>query len=148
MTDVLVEQTNDGGEIEIIGGLLTMTGGFQTAFYYALFGGNQEDDGTENATFNWWGNLVETDPDLHYRSKTQYLLKTLVPISGNLILIESAAKKDLDVFIRIGSVETIEVSVALVDVRKVEITINVVANGENIEIKFIENWKAMERELA
>ena len=148
MTDVLVEQTPDGGEMEIIGGLVTMTGGFQTAFYYALWGGNKDDDGTENSKFNWWGNLTETDPDLHYRSKTQNILNTLIPISGNLVRLETAIKKDLDVFIRIGAVETVEVFASLVDVRRVEIKINVVANGDNIEIKFIENWNAMARELA
>jgi len=148
MTDVLVEQTPNGGEIEIIGGLLTMTGGFKTAFYYALFGGNKDDDGTENAKFNWWGNLTETDPDLHYRSKTQNIINTLIPISGNLVRLETAVKKDLDVFIQIGAVETIEASTSLVGVRRVEIKINVVADGDNIEIKFIENWNAMSRELA
>lgn len=147
MTDVLVEQTPDGGEIEIINGLVTLTGGFQTAFYYALFGGNKDDDGTENSVNNWWGNLVETDTTLHYRSKTQNILQTLVPTSGNLLRLEAAIKKDLDVFIQIGAVSTIEASAALIDVRKVEITIDVVADGENIEIKYIENWRAMEDEL-
>ena len=148
MTDLLLFQTNDGGEINIKGGLVQMTGGFESAFYLAMFGGNQEDDGTENAKFNWWGNLVEEDPDLHYRSATQHALRNLRPISGNLILLEAAVKKDLDVFIRIGSVDTVEVLASFTDVRKVEIKINAVADGNNIEIKFLENWKAMERELA
>lgn len=148
MTDVLLKQTPDGGAINIEGGLVEMTGGFESAFYTALFGGNKEDDGSQNAKFNWWGNLTEENPDFHYRSKTQYLLRTLAPISGNLIKIEAAVKSDLNVFISIGAVDTIEVSAALVDVRKVEIKINAVADGEKIELKYIENWKAMERELA
>ena len=145
--DVLVRQTNDGGEITIEGGLVEMTGGFETAFYFALFGGNQDDDGTQNSKNNWWGNLTEEDPDLHYRSQFQYLLTRLVPISGNLVRLENAAKKDLVVFIRQGAVDSIEVNISIVAVRKIEVKINFVADGENIEIKFIENWIAMEKEL-
>jgi phage gp46-like protein len=148
MTDVLIKQTLDGGAINIEGGLVEMTGSFESAFYLALFGGNKDDDGSQNSKHNWWGNLTEENPDFHYRSKTQYLLRTLAPISGNLIKIEAAVKSDLNVFIKIGAVDTIEVFAILVDVRRVEITINIVADGKNIELKYIENWKAMERELS
>ena len=145
--DALLKQTPDNGEIEYTNGLLVMTGGFETAFYLALFGGNQKDSGTQNDINNWWGNLVETDPDLYYRSHTQYLLQTLIPVSGNLVRLEEAVKKDLDVFKRVGAVDEMEVVVALIGVRKVQITITVTANGENVELKYIENWKAMSEEL-
>ena len=146
--DVLVKQTNDGGEINIEGGLIEMTGGFETAFYFALFGGNQDDDGSQNNKNIWWGNLTEENPDFHYRSQFQYLLKTLVPISGNLVRLENAAKKDLDVFIKQGVADSIDVNISLIETRKIKVEINIVADGENIEIEFIENWKAMEKELA
>ena len=145
--DVLIKQTPDGGAIDIQGGLVEMTGGFESAFYLTLFGGDKDDDGTENSKNNWWGNLVEEDQDLIVRSRTQHILITLVAISGNLIRLENAILADLQVFINIGAVETIEANAALVDVRKVEIIINLRANGENIEIRFLENWNAMEREL-
>ena len=146
--DVLIQQTNDGGEINIEGSLVEMTGGFETAFYLALFGGNQDDNGTQNSKNNWWGNLTEENPDFHYRSQFQYLLKTLVPISGNLIRLENAAKSDLDVFKRQGAVDSLDVNISLVSTRKIEVIVTILADGENIEIKFIENWKAMEKELA
>jgi len=87
--DVLIKQTPDGGAIDIQGGLVEMTGGFESAFYLALFGGEKDDDGTQDSKNNWWGNLVEEEPSLIVRSRTQHILITLVPISGNLIRLEN-----------------------------------------------------------
>ena len=43
--DVLLYHTPDGGEIEMVNGLVTMSGGLETMAYLCLFGGNEEDDG-------------------------------------------------------------------------------------------------------
>jgi len=147
MTDVLIQNTENGGDIELIDGNPTLTGGLKSAFYLALFGGNKEDNGSENTNLQWWGNLNETDPTTHYRSRTQNLLQSLVPSSGNLRVLESTIERDLNFFIEIGAVTELTISASLVDVKKVQIDISVFADGEKIDIRYLENWKAMEAEL-
>lgn len=144
--DVLLFQTNDNGEISIENGLVGMTGGFNTAVYLALFGGNADDDTTMNNKKNWWGNLVEPDPLFHYRSKTQYVLSRIIPISGNLVQIEDAVETDLQKLIDFGAVDSVDATVSLIDVRKVKISIEIIADSEKIEITFLANWKAQSEE--
>ncbi len=146
--DVLIFQTTDGGEIIVENGITQMTGGFESAVYLSLFGGNENDDGTETAKFNWWGNLVEEDPVYHYRSQTQYLLTRLVPISGNLVRLKNAISSDLQWLIDIGAVDSISSDVFLIDVRKVKINIDIFADGEKINIQFLANWQAQATEAA
>lgn len=146
--DVLIFQTIDGGEINIEGGVTQLTGGFETAFYLSLFGGNEDDDGSEGNVKNWWGNLVEEDPILHYRSRTQNILRGLPMTSGNLIRIEDAANLDLKWMLDIGAVEQITVSASITSERKLKIEIEHVANGENITTVFLINWQAQSAEAA
>ena len=47
--DVLLFQTIDDGNVEVINGIITMSGGLDTAAYLSLFGGNEEDDGRVSA---------------------------------------------------------------------------------------------------
>lgn len=145
--DVLIFQTPDGGEITATKGITQMTGGFESAAYLSLFGGNQDDDGTQNSKENWWGNLIEEDPNFHYRSRTQYLLTRLVPISGNLVRLEDAVLSDLQWLIDIGAVDSITSQVSLTGVRKVDINIEILADSKKINIQFLANWQAMEIEF-
>jgi phage gp46-like protein len=96
MTDVYLFSTPDGGEIDANNGRLTMSDGLDTAVYLSLFGGNEDDSGSDgDARKQWWGNLSETDPPRQYRSETQHLLKSLPLIPASLRRIEDAAKRDL-----------------------------------------------------
>lgn len=136
--DVSLFQTNDDGDIEVVGGVVTMDGGLATAAYLSLFGGNQDDDGVTDEG-EWWGNVGEVEPARKYRSETQFLLKSIPAVSGNLLLIEAAATRDLAWFISENVAVSVEVFAALVGINRVEITVNI--NGDNT-VKFTENWGA------
>jgi hypothetical protein len=49
MTDVLIEQSDDGGEVTIESGLVTLTDDFRSAAYLSLFGGNEDDNGLDSS---------------------------------------------------------------------------------------------------
>lgn len=134
MTDVLLFQTNDNGEIEIEGGQVTMTDSLETAVYLSLFGGNIEDDGSQDNPLTWWGNLVENEPANRYRSETQYLLGTVPAVSANLKRIEDAATRDLQ-WLEAG---TLEVSASLTGLNRVKIDVTI----DDTPFSYSEDWRA------
>lgn len=140
--DVLLFQTNDDGDINVVNGVVEMSGGLETAAYLSLFGGNEDDDGRDNSPANWWGNLDEIDPSRQYRSETQNLLQALTATSGNLRRIEDAAARDLEWFTQTGVASSVVVSASIPDVNKVRIVIDIEAEGEESRFEFVENWKA------
>lgn len=140
--DVLLCQTNDDGEIEVVDGLVTMTGTFTTAAYLALFGGNEDDNGQQGNSMTWWGNLSENEPSRKYVSETQNLLQSIPPTSNNLLRIEDAAKRDLNFFITENIASSVEVSASLSGVNQVKIIIDISAEGEESSFEFTENWRA------
>lgn len=97
MTDVrLYEKDGDGGEIDSVNGQLVMDDGLESAVYLSLFGGNDEDSGSDgDKPKQWWGNVEEPDANKRYRSETQRLLQALPLIPVNLRRIEDAALSDL-----------------------------------------------------
>jgi hypothetical protein len=146
--DVKVFQVPDGGNVEINNNQdITLTGGFETEFYFALFGGNEQDDGSDNNKNKWWANLTEDDPAFHYRSRTQNLLISLPLVSGNLRKIRDAVKYDLRFYVSSGAITNLEVLVSITGVRKVKINITALADGNKISITFLANWQAMEKEF-
>jgi len=139
MTDVLLSQTVNDGDISIIDGLVEMTDDFRTGVYLALFGGNEIDDGRDNNPLSWWGNLNETNPINKYVSETEFLLKSLPVYSINLFRLEDAALRDLEVFKKINAATEITVNIRITGVNTLHYTINF-DGGETVE--FIQNWKA------
>ena len=143
--DVLIYQAADGGELAMQGGVLALTGGFESAVYLSLFGGNRDDDGREQNRMNWWGNLSESNPARQYRSETQYLILRLNPTSGNLLRIEDAMRADLGWFLTENIVSDLETGARIP--RKDELQLNVVlfAEGDEQSFSFTENWRAQSR---
>jgi len=140
--DVLLQQTNDNGEIEVVNGVAAMTGSFETMAYFCLFGGNEDDDGRADNPETWWGNLDEIDPDLRYVSETQNLLKSLSAVSSNLLKIQAAAERDLSVFTNKNIASSVTVVVSIPALNRVTIAVDIEANGEKHSFKFTENWEA------
>lgn len=140
--DVLLEQTTDDGEITVVNGVVTMSGGLETAAYLSLFGGNEDDDGRPENRKTWWGNLLEVDPAKKYVSETQHLLQAIPATSANLRKIEDAAKNDLNWFLTNNVASSIEVFASIPALNKVGLTVNINAQGEESEFNFTENWKA------
>lgn len=142
MTDVLLFQTNDNGEIEIEDGLVTLTPGLDTAAYLSLFGGNWKDDGSQNNRQTWWGNLGETEPAQRYRSETQYLLGTIPATSRNLRRIEDAAARDLQWLLDESIASSLTVSASLIGLNRVKIEVIIRAEGDESQFNYTENWRA------
>jgi phage gp46-like protein len=83
MSDVLMHQTLDDGEITVANGTIEMTDGSETAVYLSLFGGDSV----------WWGNSLDTPDKID--SRTGKLLESLPLTTGNLQRIKDAVESDL-----------------------------------------------------
>lgn len=144
--DVLLYQTNDEGEIESINGVITMTGGLETMAYLCLFGGNEEDDGSQaTERFQYWANFNENEPEKKYRSETQALLKSLPVTSSSLAKLENAAVRDMKSFVTAGIADRITAAASIPGLNKIKLVINIEKNGIITEsFKYTENWKAGE----
>jgi len=123
VTDVLLRQTDDGGDLVCENGLVLLTEGLETAVYLSLFGGNEDDPGQGDLTHQFWGNLLETDPARAYRSETQYLLKSLPLIPANLRRVEQAAQRDLQWLLDTGNATSIEVTASIPALNRMQIDV-------------------------
>lgn len=141
--DVLLVQTDDGGDLSLRPGRVEMTTGFHTMAYLCLAGGNEDDDGRPGNKKSWWGNLL-LDPDSQLRSETQYLLGGLPATSGNLRRLETAANRDFAVFRRANIADTVDVSAELIGRGTVEFNVSISANGEESRFSFVENWRGVD----
>lgn len=140
--DVSLFQTDDEGEIIVEGGIVTMGGGLETSAYLSLFGGNEDDDGSQDNNATWWANLDEVDPTKEYHSETQNLLQALPATTGNLRRIEDAANRDLSWFITNKVASSVTVAASIPGINKIKLTIDIEAQGEESSFEFVENWKA------
>ena len=140
--DVFLYQTIDDGEIDVENGLIEMSGGLDTAAYLSLFGGNEDDSGSDNDPFNWWANLDEIDPANQYRSETQHLLAGIPATSGNLHRIEDAANRDLKWLLDKKIASLVAVTASIPALNRIKILVNIEAQGIESSFEFVENWKA------
>jgi phage gp46-like protein len=131
MTDVLIKQTNNEGDIECVGGVVTLTGGFESAVYLSLFGGSSE----------YWGNLLETDPARQYDGETERAMNGVPSTPANLRKIEQAAQRDLSWLITTKAANTVSVSASMPGVNKITFLISISAVGLESQFEFTENWK-------
>lgn len=125
--DVKLFQTGDNGEIEVERGVVTMSGGLETAAYLSLFGGA-----------DWWANLSESQPARKYNSETEALLESIPTVSVNLRRVEQAATRDLQWFITEGVATSVTVNASIPALNKVKLEIQI----DQEQISFIENWTA------
>jgi phage gp46-like protein len=131
MSDVLIKQTNNEGDIECAGGVVTLTDGFESAVYLSLFGGPSE----------WWGNLLETDPARQYDGETEKALKGAPATPANLRKIEQAAQRDLEWLTTTKAANTVSVEASMPGVNKITLLISISAVGLESQFEFTENWK-------
>jgi phage gp46-like protein len=137
MSDVLIRQSIDGGEITAEGGLVVMSDGLESAAYLSLFGGNEDDAGDDaSASEQWWGNLGEVDLARAYRSETQNLMRAVPAVPRNLLRFEQAAARDLDWMIGAGVAKSVSVSASIPGVDRVRLTINIDTLKERVQLVF------------
>jgi phage gp46-like protein len=137
VTDVLLRQTNDGGNITIQGGLLLLAEGLETAAYLSMFGGNEDDPAEADTALQWWGNLLEDEPERAYRSETQYLVRSLPAIPFNLRRIEQAAGRDLKWMVDTGVARSVTAEATIPAVNRVSLALVIItATGQRVELFF------------
>ncbi len=123
MTDILLFQSPNGGDIQYIGGQPTTTDGLETYVYLSLFGGNESGE--------WWGNAGEPVEN-QYTGELQGLLLTLPPTSGNLRRIEQAAERDLQPMIAANLADSADATAYLPAINTLQIDVDVQI-GENTQ---------------
>ena len=136
MTDVLLRQTDDGGDITVEAGLFQLSEGLETAVFLSLFGGNEQDPGEGESDQQWWGNLSETEPARTYRSETQYLVRSLPAIPANLLRIEQAAGRDLQWMLDEGTAKSVTVSARIPALNRVVVDVELVVLARLIQFSF------------
>ena len=139
--DVSLFQTTDDGEIIVTNGIVSMSGGLETSAYLSIFGGNEDDDGRNLNSMNWWGNLDESQPVMQYHSETQFLLTGIPATTGNMRRVEDAVNRDLAWLISENIASSVIVSVTIPELNRVKITVTIEAKGFESEFEFVENWK-------
>lgn len=141
--DVLLFNTNNGGNVKFIAGQPEMTAGFDTMIFLCLFGGNFLDNGLSENRKTWWGNLNIEDPDNRYISRMQNLVGQIALNSGNLRRIEEAAKADLEVFKTSGIANSVLVFASIPARNRLNLLINIDSpRGENSQVEFLINWQS------
>lgn len=138
--DVEIFHTLDGGEVAVENGQFVTGPCLGSMAYLCLFGGNEDDDGSDGNRLQWWGNFTEADPARRYRSETQHLLTSIPATTGNLKRLAQAAKRDTAVMVEAGVVAEVGVEVTMPEVSKVKF---VISFGEDSETAtFYQTWAA------
>lgn len=139
--DVLIFETDSGGDLNKIAGDLQLAYGWENMPYIALFGGNVKQstpsarvDGEQN--FDWWGNAYESDPAIQINSETERVLSQVALNSNGRILIEQAVWKDVDFMKKFAN---ILVNVSIISDDKVSILVQVIEpeNLQNKQFRYI-----------
>lgn len=138
--DVLFSATPDGGEISITNNLIDMDAGLETAVYLSLFGGNSDDDATDETTnLQWWGNLLPGDSQLPLRCRTQFLIRDLPATTGNLARLRDAAIRDL-AWVVDSFADSYKVDVSMPALNRVALRIDISIGDQTYTFVFDEHW--------
>lgn len=141
--DVLLYDTDDGGEIQLTDdNLISDDTGFDTFIYLCLFGGNEDDNGTESTSKKeWWGNKLEDDPKYKLTSRIQNIIKGYPANPSNLNKVQGAAKQDLQICIDLKIVDILNITTTIPDKNKLNIEIEGIKDRRKIiDTKYEENW--------
>lgn len=143
--DVLLVDSNDGGLLTIVNGLVMPDRGFTTAMYLSLFGGNFEDSGKVDNSQTWWGNRInETKENEKLISKFQSFIRGNPLTSKNLNLVPEYIEQDLAWMKEIGICDEIKVDVRATSMNQISIQIVIAKSGELIDKgNFNANWEAV-----
>ena len=114
MTDLLIYETGNGGDLALRGNDLVQVQGVENGPYLAMFGGG-----------SWWGNYLI--PAYPFGSQTEQAMNVQPLTSAGRIAIERAIKADLSYLNNIAGT-TWTVSTAVTAVNTLIVTINI--NGQ------------------
>jgi phage gp46-like protein len=138
MSDVLLFHEDDGGEIEIENGTVSVVPvGLRTAAYLSLFGGNERDRGfPADDHLQWWGNLGEP-PERRYRSETQGLLRSLPLVPASLRAVEGAALRDLAWMLE-DLADDVRAAATMPALNRIKLVVEIIVGEETYRLDFEE----------
>jgi hypothetical protein len=152
MSDIRLFHQADGGNLEFDGPDdpttdIKLDTGLETAVYLSWYGGNEHDHGLvrddnepgHNHNFRWWGNLGES-PERQMISETAHLLLSLPATSNNLLLVEDAAKRDVQWMLDGEYASELAVSVALIAKDRIRLTAQIIINKQQFAVAFESQW--------
>ncbi|MCQ2087897.1 MAG: phage GP46 family protein [Bacilli bacterium] len=132
--DVLLLDTENGGQISVINGLIMPDKRFTTSVFLSLFGGNNNDSGRVDNNKTWWGNRFNNTSEVEKLvSRFQSITKTLPLTVKNINLAQQAAKDDLSWMIQEGIADDITVDIKAVNKSKIELNVVVIKDGTLID---------------
>lgn len=142
MTDVIIYENGNGGELSLKNGDIETTDSLCNQPYLAHFGGNVEANTTDNEIEgeernDWWGNTF-LDGEAQMNSNLERSLNKNALNSSGRANIEAAAVKDLEYLSEIAKTESI---VSLKGVNKLLITDKLNQSVVNLA------WDATKNEL-
>jgi phage gp46-like protein len=131
--DLLLEDTPDGGDIQIEHDLFMNDKSFNTAVYLSLFGGNKEDSGKVKNKNTWWGNtLPGISENEKIISRFQAVIFALPMTTKNIQEAESAARIDLQWTIDEGIGDQIIITGQAITRNKFNLTVNILLEKQSI----------------
>ena len=145
ISDIAIYEEGSGGEMALVSNDLATIQGLTNQFYLAFFGGNIEEDTTNESEskdqrFDWWGNVEVKEK---FNSTFERTLRNVSLNSAGLKTLENSAKEDLKY---LSDIATINVTASLVGVGKLQLLINY-KEPERVEKKIKYIWDGTRLEI-
>ena len=147
--DINLYETGEGADYVVLENDIQLSNALWLPVYLALFGGNvsQTTDSVSEdffQRFDYWGNtFLESFPEAQYNSEFERALNETALNTGNIVLLEGIAKRDLRFLSGLGE---INVDISLVRVDAVEINIDLIEPESDAVNIFSFVWEATRTE--
>lgn len=124
--DLLIYPTDDGGDINVVGGQPDMDAGLWTAVYLSLFTGD------------WWGNAL-SDAAARYAASVEDSIRT--DSNADRLNVQEAARRALQWLVDDGIAESITVDATIPSGGRLNLTITVQEPaGDPAVLRYEINW--------
>lgn len=150
-TDLLMKESNNGGDLVLEGNTLKLANSFQNMPYLGCFGGNVEastvgpkEDGEQAQ--DWWGNylLMSQQPEVQHNSIFERTITQVALSSAGRLQLERAVKEDIK-FMEAFALVTVTATIEDADRVKIYIELQEPDNLQSTVFVYI--WDNAEQEL-
>jgi phage gp46-like protein len=137
--DIAIYESADGGEVNLVNEDIELIAGLTNQVYLALFGGNVEQDTSDELNdldqrFDWWGNAY-LPTNQQFNSTFERTISKVAITGEGLSILEDAAKKDLEY---LQEYADIQVQASVTQPKRVELIVSLTEpDSESTKIKFI-----------
>ena len=135
--DVVLLNTPDGAELSVKNGVIELTDALDTAVMLSLFGGNEDDDGSDaTLSRSWWGNHAFADLARRQRSETQFLINSQPLVPSLLKRLEDAGVRDLAWLLTSKIATFVRVRATMPGLNRVKLEYFIEVDGNVLTFKF------------